>query len=55
MEYRGYIIKVAKGTSQYEIRHTGKGSLPNLLSGLFTSTGSAQKVIDSYLVNKTDK
>lgn len=55
MEYKGYIIELGKNTSQHVIRHTGKGSLPNALSGNFTSLGIAQKAIDKYLETKEKK
>jgi len=55
MEYKGYLIELGKNTSQHIIRHTGKGSLPKMLSGSFTSLGIAQKMVDKYLLSKLDK
>jgi len=55
MEYKGYIIELGKNTSQHVIRHTGKGSLPKMLSGNFTSVGVAQKAVDKYTKIKEDK
>lgn len=52
MEHKSYIIKRNKTANQWEIHHTGKGSLPNSLSGLFTSIGYAKKAIDSYVEPK---
>lgn len=55
MEYKGYIIEFGNNTSQHVIKHTGKGSLPKMLSGSFTSLGIAQKTIDKYIQTKEDK
>lgn len=52
MEYKGYIIELDKNLSQHVIKHTGKGSLPKILSGNFTSLGTAQKMVDKYLESK---
>lgn len=52
MEYKGYIVELDNNLSQHVIHHTGKGSLPKMLSGNFTSVGIAQKTIDRYLSTK---
>jgi hypothetical protein len=55
MEYKGYVIELGKNTSQHVIRHTGKGSLPKMLSGNFTSLGVAKKAVDKYVETKEQK
>lgn len=55
MEYRGYIIVSDKTFGYYEVKHTGKGSLPNMLSGKYTRSSFAKKDIDSYLSEKEKK
>jgi len=55
MEYKGYIIELGKNISQHVVKHTGKGSLPKVLSGSFTSLGNAQKTIDRYTQAKEKK
>lgn len=55
MEYKGYIIELGKNISQHIIRHTGKGSLPKIMNGSFTSVGQAQKIVDKYIKSKEPK
>lgn len=55
MEYRGYNIEVAPNSAMYEIHHTGKGSLPKLLEGKWTTTKLAANQIDDYLSKKEVK
>lgn len=52
MEYKGYLIKLDKRTASHVIHHTGKGSLPNQLSGTWTTAMFAQRAIDAYLKTK---
>lgn len=52
MQYKNYEIKVDKPTTNYTIHSVGKGALPKVLSGLFTSPKIAQTHIDRYLANK---
>jgi hypothetical protein len=51
MEYKGYLIKPAKGASRcYTIATEGRGGkIPDCMQGFFTSTGVAISVIDAYL------
>lgn len=55
MEYKGYIIKSDKTFGYFEIRHTGKGSLPNSLAGSYTHTNLAKRAIDAWLDKKEEK
>lgn len=55
MQYKNYLIELDKPTTTYIIRHTGKGSLPAVMSGRFTTQGLAMKVIDSYVEAKKVK
>lgn len=54
LEYRGYVIQPIKNLIGYEIRHTGKGSLPYVMSGIFTSKDIATSVIDQYVNTKDE-
>lgn len=49
--YRGYIIKPHKTFPRnYIVATEGQGGkIPNILSGIFTSTGFVQQIIDAYL------
>ncbi len=50
IEYMGYHIQPVKNMpTSYEVIFPGKGKMPNLLSGIFTSTGLAKTQIDKYL------
>lgn len=54
MNYKGYLITPVKGLgSAYEIATEGRGGkIPNIMTGLFTSRGSAMQVVDFYLASK---
>lgn len=52
MEYKGYSIVVEGGLAMYVIRGIGKGALPKVLQGLFTTTSAAKKLIDVYTNSK---
>lgn len=54
MDYRGYKILPINQMIGYEIRHTGKGSLPLSLSGSFTSYNFAKNAIDIYVKGKEE-
>lgn len=56
-EYKGYYIKAAKDLpAHYVVVTVGKGGkIPDILSGLFTSTGIAMFAIDKYLTAKQEK
>jgi hypothetical protein len=49
MEHNGYEIKLHKPTANYSIHSIGKGALPKVLSGLFTTQAIAKKHIDMYI------
>lgn len=51
-EYKGYVIVSDRTYGYYEIRHTGKGSLPKALSGKYTKTSVAMRDIDNYINSK---
>lgn len=52
IEYKGYVI-VNDGTFGYfEVKHTGKGSLPKSLSGKYTKSSIAMRDIDTYVNSK---
>ncbi len=55
MEYKGYVVELADGSSCHIIKHTGKGSLPKVLSGEWTSTRVARQMIDEYVQSKVPK
>jgi hypothetical protein len=55
MEYKGYLIKADRTFGYFEIKHTGKGSLPKSLAGSFTHTNLAKRAIDSWVETKEDK
>jgi hypothetical protein len=54
MEYKGYLIKPATGGAKcYSIATAGRGGkIPDLMLGVFTSTGIAAQTIDRYLESK---
>lgn len=54
MEYKNYLITPDKTTpSCYRIATAGRGGkTPDVMDGLFTSTGLAKTVIDSYVEKK---
>jgi hypothetical protein len=46
-EYKGYKIITAEANSNYkQIKPIGKGSIPTVLTGLYTTTGEARSAID---------
>lgn len=51
-EYKGYIIEIGENTANHVIRHTGKGSLPKMLHGEWTSVRLARQMVDRYLDSK---
>lgn len=52
MEYKNYNIQLHKATANYTIHSIGKGALPKVLSGLFTTPAIAKSHIDRYVNNK---
>jgi hypothetical protein len=54
MEYKGYLIKPAKGLARcYTVATEGRGGkIPDIMQGFFTTTGVAMSVIDLYLETK---
>lgn len=55
MEYKGYLIEIGENTSSHVIRHTGKGSLPKVLSGEWNSVRVAVQAVDKYVDSKEQK
>lgn len=55
IEYKGYKIIGDRAFGYYDIQHTGKGSLPKMLSGKYTKTSVAKQDIDTYISSKEDK
>lgn len=54
MEYKGYLIKPV-GKS-YSVSTAGRGGkIPDVMQGLFTSTGVAIQLIETYLESKDKK
>ena len=54
-EYKGYLIASDGTYGMKEIKPVGKGSVPLALRGKFTTSTTAQRVIDLYLDEKTPK
>ena len=56
-EYLGYQIKPHKEyPSSYIVVTAGKGGkIPDVLSGMYTSTGIAKTAVDKYLASKPKK
>lgn len=56
MSYKGYIIKPHKQfpTSYVCVTEGQGGKIPDVLSGLFTSTGIIKHLIDQYLEGKNN-
>lgn len=52
MEYKNYNIQLHKPTANYTIHTIGKGALPKVLSGLFTTPTIAKTHIDRYVDKK---
>lgn len=57
MEYKGYLITPASsGAKCYSIATAGRGGkIPDVMQGVFTSTGVAMQIIDIYLDGKEKK
>lgn len=55
MEYKNYNIELHKPTANYTIHTIGKGALPKMLSGLFTTPVIAKLHIDRYINSKPTK
>ncbi len=51
-EYNGYKITNAECYSLKVIKPVGKGSAHKELTGLYTSTGEAEKAVDRFLAEK---
>lgn len=49
MEYKGYNIVPERGITQFRVKNKGSGPVPKPLSGSYTSRGTAEKAVDSYL------
>lgn len=56
MDYKNFKIEVQPALTMYKIQRIGKGPLPLVMQGLFTSQGAAKKAIDLYIPDpeKTD-
>ncbi len=52
IEYRGYVIERDKVHSLFHIHHSGPGTLPLSLTGLFTDERAYKTVIDAYIAGK---
>lgn len=52
MLYNGYEIKLCKDPVMFAIHSVGKGALPKLLQGFYTTHLAAQKQVDLYLSSK---
>lgn len=48
-EYKGYRVEGLGTYSMVRIKAKGRGTIPEVLQGLYTSTTEAYKAIDSYL------
>jgi hypothetical protein len=57
MEYKGYLITPAStGAKCYSIATAGRGGkIPDVMQGVFTSTGVAMQTVDIYLEGKEKK
>ena len=57
MKYKGYLITPSTtGAKCYSIATEGRGGkIPDVMSGVFTSTGAAMQVVDLYLESKEKK
>lgn len=50
IKYHDYVIRPIKFMpTSYEVVFDGKGKVPNILQGAFTSIGIAKDAIDRYL------
>lgn len=52
MVYKGYDIRLDSGTTMYTVHTVGKGPLPKVLQGLFTTKQVSMLHIDRYLESK---
>lgn len=52
IEYRGYVIKRDPVHTLFHIHHSGSGSLPLSLTGLFTDERAYKSVIDAYIAGQ---
>lgn len=52
IEYKGYLIVNDRTFGYFEVKHTGKGSLPKALSGRYTKSSIAMRDIDTYTNSK---
>ena len=48
MVYEGYTIETSEDARNKRIGYDGKGSIPTILTGLYTSELEARKAIDQY-------
>jgi hypothetical protein len=48
MEYQGYVIEHDKTFGMFTIKNVGKGSVPKVLRGRYTSRDVTMKSIDQY-------
>lgn len=53
VEYKGFNVKGDGKFGYYSIHTIGKGSLPDMLKGVFTNMGEAKKNIDGYVEIKS--
>jgi len=51
-EYKGYKITPSDRYALKVVKPIGKGSVPAPLTGLYTSSGEAERSIDIYLTEK---
>lgn len=51
-EYNGYKIENSKGFALKVVKPIGKGSVPDELKGLYTSSLEAERSITRYLTSK---
>jgi hypothetical protein len=52
VDHRGFSIRNADMPSMKKITTIGRGSIPDVFIGLFTSVGAAKRVIDLYVEAK---
>lgn len=52
MDHKNYTIKLTPEGNSYTIHSIGKGALPKVLSGVFTSPTIAKNHIDAYLIGR---
>ena len=49
MEYKNFKIEVQPSLTMYKVVRIGKGPLPLVMQGLFTSERAAKQAIDMYV------